>query len=377
MAVSSYGTNHPLAVKVWAKRLFVEALKQTKFSRFVGNTPASLVQRRTELAKGPGDRISIGLRMQFGQPGILGDATLEGNEEALQTFTDNLFIDQLRHATRTGGKMSQQRVPFEIREESMEGLRDWWADRLDGAFFNQIAGATVSVVQANATTVLDTTDTRFTGNQAAIAPDAAHLILAGQGTVGSPPTLEASLSATTVYNLVLNDIDRCVVKAKTLTPAIRPLKVNGEDKFVIFVHPNQTFTLRKNTNTGQYVDIQKAAMTGGQIANNPLFTGAIGEYNGTIIHEDARVPIVQGTITGDATPTRTNYFRAIFCGAQSAGFAIGQDNRDGAMTWVEELFDYENQLGVSAGLIFGLKKFVFNSKDFSTIVVSSWAPVIN
>ena len=371
MAVSSYGTNHPLAVKVWAKRLFVEALKQTKFSRFVGNTPASLVQRRTELAKGPGDRISIGLRMQFGQPGILGDATLEGNEEALQTFTDNLFIDQLRHATRTGGKMSQQRVPFEIREESMEGLRDWWADRLDGAFFNQIAGATVSVVQANATTVLDTTDTRFTGNQAAIAPDAAHLILAGQGTVGSPPTLEASLSATTVYNLVLNDIDRCVVKAKTLTPAIRPLKVNGEDKFVIFVHPNQTFTLRKNTNTGQYVDIQKAAMTGGQIANNPLFTGAIGEYNGTIIHEDARVPIVQGTITGDATPTRTNYFRAIFCGAQSAGFAIGQDNRDGAMTWVEELFDYENQLGVSAGLIFGLKKFVFNSKDFSTIVVSS------
>lgn len=131
MAVSSYGTNHPMAVKVWAKKLFVEALKQTKFSRFLGNSPSSLIQRRTELSKGPGDKITIGLRMQLAGDGILGDSTLEGNEEALTLYTDSIFIDQLRHAVRTGGKMSQQRVPFEIRQESMEGLRDWWADRLE------------------------------------------------------------------------------------------------------------------------------------------------------------------------------------------------------------------------------------------------------
>ena len=44
------------------------------------------------------------------------------------------------------------------------------------------------------------------------------------------------------------------------------------------------------------------------------------------------------------------------------------------MTWVEELFDYENQLGVSAGMIFGLKKTVFNSIDFGTMVVMSHSP---
>src|SRR5690242_11737496 len=102
MAVSAYGTNHPLAVKVWAKKLFVEALKQTKFSRFVGNTPASLVQRRTELSKGPGDKIVIGLRLQLAQAGIQGDATLEGNEEALSLYTDTVIIDQLRGSVRTG-----------------------------------------------------------------------------------------------------------------------------------------------------------------------------------------------------------------------------------------------------------------------------------
>jgi hypothetical protein len=33
----------------------------------------------------------------------------------------------------------------------------------------------------------------------------------------------------------------------------------------------------------------------------------------------------------------------------------------------------ENQLGVSAGLIWGLKKSVFNSQDFGTIVLSTYA----
>jgi hypothetical protein len=53
---------------------------------------------------------------------------------------------------------------------------------------------------------------------------------------------------------------------------------------------------------------------------------------------------------------------------------FGRDGGPNRYTWVEELFDYENQLGVSAaGLIFGMKKAVFNSLDFSTVVTSSYA----
>ncbi|KKK78727.1 hypothetical protein LCGC14_2840640, partial [marine sediment metagenome] len=46
------------------------------------------------------------------------------------------------------------------------------------------------------------------------------------------------------------------------------------------------------------------------------------------------------------------------------------------MTWVEELFDYENQLGVAAGQISGLKKSIFNSNDFGTIVMTGYAPAV-
>ena len=43
------------------------------------------------------------------------------------------------------------------------------------------------------------------------------------------------------------------------------------------------------------------------------------------------------------------------------------------MEWYEELFDYGNQYGVSAGMIWGAKKTVFNSADFGTVVIATYA----
>jgi hypothetical protein len=54
--------------------------------------------------------------------------------------------------------------------------------------------------------------------------------------------------------------------------------------------------------------------------------------------------------------------------------AHGQGGSSNKMSWEEELFDYKNQLGVAAGMIFGAKKTVFNSVDFATIVLSGYAP---
>lgn len=39
----------------------------------------------------------------------------------------------------------------------------------------------------------------------------------------------------------------------------------------------------------------------------------------------------------------------------------------------EKDFDYGNQLGVSAGCIFGMKKTRFNSVDYGVVVMSTYA----
>lgn len=131
MATTDFPTGHPLAVKLWSKKLFVEALKATYFGRFMGEGADNMIQVKPELNKSAGDKITVGLRMQLVGVGIQGDGLLEGQEEALVTYSDAVLLDQTRHAVRSLGKMSEQRVPFSVREESRMGLQDWWANRLN------------------------------------------------------------------------------------------------------------------------------------------------------------------------------------------------------------------------------------------------------
>lgn len=354
---TEYTTNHPLAVKVWSKKLMAEAIANTYIGKFIGTSKDSLIYRKDELAKNAGDKITYGLRMKLVGAGVQGDDTLEGQEEDLTTYSDSILINQLRWATRSKGKMSEQRVPFDLRQENMEGLRDWWAERWDVSLANQLAGNTVQ------------TDTRYTGNNATLAASTNNILL--------PPGIStdpASLSSTDTFTLSL--IDSCVARAKTMDqlsttqPIIRPVMVDGNEKYVMFLHPWQVKQMRTTTSDGQWLDIQKAVVSGGARTNNPIFTGALGEYNGVVLHEWTRLPKAVAVAGTAVDNTRV----AVFCGAQAACIAFGKgDGRPNSMDWVEEKFDYQNQLGVSAGAIFGLKKTRFNSKDFSTIVVPTYA----
>jgi N4-gp56 family major capsid protein len=349
-------------VKLWSKRLSVEALKATWIYRFVGDGTDSMIQIKDETQKSAGDQITYGLRMQLSGNGTLGDGTLEGNEESLTTYSDAIIINQLRHAVRTAGRISQQRVPFVVRDEALSGLRDWWSDRIDWSGFNQLCG-NIGPSGSFSPVPLTGIDIRWTGLQTPIAPDANHYTNA----VASAD--DTGLTSTNNI-FTLTALDKAVERAKTLTPAIRPITVGGKKFYVAWLHPYQVTDLRTNTSTGQFLDIQKAAMTGGLVDDNPIFDGSLGVYNGVILHEDARVTQGYNPSTGAAI---TTVRRAVFCGAQAGMIAFGRDNGPNKFTWVEELFDYENQLGVSAGLIFGMKKTQFNSADFATIVMSSYA----
>ncbi len=351
MAVTNYGVNANEAVKLWSRRLAREALKATYIQKFVGESDDSVIQIRNDTKKGPGDRVRVTLRMQLDGAGVQGDGTLEGNEEALTTYTDDFVINQLRHAVRSSGKMSEQRIPFSVREEAMSGLRDWWSDRMDTWFFNQVCGYTVQ------------TDTRYTGNNTVTAPSANRKVF----TVGSD---DQSVQADSTKVMTLALIDKAVETAKTATPLIRPINIMGGKHYVCFLHPYQVYDLRTSTSTGQWLDIQKAAMSGGKLAENPIFTGALGMYNNVILHESTRVTNGAHSSTG-AVQSSTR--RAVLCGAQSAVMGFGQGHSFKEFDWYEELFDYGNQLGVKAGCIGGLKKSVFNSVDFGTITMTSYA----
>jgi N4-gp56 family major capsid protein len=325
--------------------------------------------------------------------------------------------------------MSQQRVNFDIRAEAQSGLVDWWADRLDSSYINQLSGNQSSEDRTDLT-VANAAITGLNSIEKIYVPAGQTGAGAGSTTVPSVETrgvlpiavgTAASLTgsaltdwfnweaalAVTHYKQAdtkpeyesgyfkLSMLDAAVVKARTLKTPIRPIKLNGMECYVAILHPYQVLDLRRNVNNGQWMDIQKSAMMGGQITNNPIFTGAVGMYNGVIIHEDARIPRIGadnktslGTTLGLPTVNTAaevnkgtkltnfeNITRGIFLGAQSGCIAFGRSyglsGSNVKFKWTEVLNDYENQLGVSAALVYGCKKSVFDGKDFGTIALSS------
>ena len=362
MATSEYLTNHALTVKLWAKKLFHESLAETYFSRFLGKDANALVQWKDETKKSAGDRVRVGLRMQLSGTGSQGENSREGSEESLTTYSDDLLINQLRHACRSQGKMSEQRVLFDVLTEHKDALTDWYANRMDTAFFNQLAGYTAE------------SDTRYTGNNATIAPSANNIIWVDSDVA----TGDESLGTTDTFTTAM--LDRALTRAKTMDangqPIIRPFRMEGQEKYVAFLHPYQVYNLRREStaNTVTWWEVNRSALSGGLSQGaKALYRGSLGEYNGIILHEANRVPLGVNSSTSASISTVR---RGIFCGAQAALFGTGRYGGDPSgerMSFEMETFDYKNQTGVEVGMIFGLKKTVFNSRDFATIVMSSYA----
>lgn len=326
-----------------------ESLKKCLFTKWMSTGTNSIVHIKTELNKGAGDRVTFGIRQQLRGAGVQGDNTLEGNEEALVTYTQNLFIDQLRHATRSNGEMSEQRVTFNLREENYDALSDWWADRWETWIINQLAGNTAEA------------DVRYTGMQATTAPDSDHLVFPQSATA------ESSVSDTTVHRFSLAMIDRARERAKLAVNTFRPVMVDGKEMFVALLHPYAVTSLRQGTASSQWSDIHLAAIAARDESDNPIYSGALGVYNQTVLFDSTRIPFASGGLG-----TTGGVVRNLFMGAQAVCVGFGKKYGKSTMSWNEKSFDYDNKLGVKAGCIGGAVKTRFNSSDFGVMVMSTF-----
>jgi N4-gp56 family major capsid protein len=349
MANYAATVNSPETVKLWSRKLTIEALKETWYQMLHSENSEGVIYVKDELNKSEGDRVRCILRMQMSQAGIAGDNTGEGNEEAIQTFTDDLFINQLRFLARSTGRMTSQRIPFSTREQMMDGLADLWRDRMDTWVMNCLTSNTAQ------------TDTRYTGHNAVVTADSSHQIFAGVATA------ESNLSADSSQIFSLAMIDRAKLRAMTVTPVIREPRVGGKKRYVMFITPEQHFDLRRNTSTNEYIDITKSVEGEWRAGSNPLFAGGtyLGQYNGVGLYESFRLPRI--TTGGGANQGG----RAVLCGAQALVASFGRGNGPEKFTWVEEMFDYENSLGIAAGSISGMKATRYNSQDFAKIICST------
>ncbi len=374
MSMTDFGTSHALTIKRWEDYLAIEAAKKSYFSRFIGKSKNSLIMLREELFKGAGDKVTYGLRMKLGSEGVEGDTTFAADDtaghtgqEALVFHADSVLIDQLRKSTKSKGKMSEQRVSYNIRAEGNEALSTWWAEEIDENFFIYLSGG----LDANSVVDAGAHHTKAWNGRATNAFRAATNVMYG-GDATSP----LDLADADIMNLEV--IEKAVAYSETTDPMIQPFRIDGQDKFVMLMHTYQAFDLRTAASENDWLDIHKNTDRG---SNAMMYKNAMGEYAGVILHKHRNcVRMDKTAVTGD------NYAvlaaRALFLGAQSGcvayGQAIGNDpgttgtaTNKGRYRWVEESDDYGNALAITAGCIFGVQKTQFNSKDFGVISVDT------
>ena len=352
MALTNFGALTQEQKTVWGMDLWKQARNNSFINRFLGKGPNSLVQHITELKKSEkGARAVITLLADLTGDGVAGDRTLEGNEEAMQTFDQVIRIDQLRHANRHEGRMADQKSIVEFRGNSRDVLAYWLADRIDQLAFLTMAGISYSKKTNGGNRVgSDLVNLEFAADVA--APTAARRLRwdgtsATKTLVANAATSGVAATDTPMWELFVQ------LKAYAKDRYIRGVKeAGGEETYHAFLTPQAMAKLKMDSNYMQ--NLRHAQQRDGA---NPLFTGSSVKIDGIYLHEFRHVPNTSGAAAGSKYGGgNVEGCQILFCGAQALGMAD-----IGAPEWNEKGFDYDNQQGISIGKIMGFLKPKFGN----------------
>lgn len=318
---------------------------------------------KDELKKQPGETIQVRILAPLTGEGAVDDQTLEGNEEELQYYVETVTVHQRRNASMVKG-MSERRTKVPVRTDARDNLALWYSEKFDRDCLLSLSGLglaigtpAVNVVTASA----PSTNRKWFGGQTTGG------VLESTGTHALIDSATNNIFGTAV----ISAMKRKAQMAGAGFPKIRPLLIKGQPWYVMFIHPYQSKALK---NEAAWKSAQQYANLRGE--TNPLFSGALGVFDGVIIHEYDKIETRLGA--GGTDPTE--YFdvstdvcysgiyvaRALLCGCQAGLMGNAQE-----VGWEEQRKDYGNTWGVAIESIWGAQKTVFNSEDYGVIAVNT------
>lgn len=356
MALTNFAALTSEQKTVWSMDLWKQARNQSFINKFLGKGPTSLVQHITELKKTEkGARAVITLLADLQGDGVAGDRTLEGNEEAMQTFDQVIRIDQLRHANRHEGRMADQKSIVEFRGNSRDLLAYWMADRIDQMAFLAMSGVSFAKTNKGATRL--GSDLQFLEFAADVSAPTANRRLRWDNTakalVANAATTSITATDTPTWNMFVQ------LKAYAKDRYIRGVTDGGEETFHAFLSPTAMAKLKMDPD--YMLNLRHAQDRAG---SNPLFTGSSVKIDGIYLHEFRHVYNTANAPSGSkyGSVGTVDGCQILFCGAQALGMAD-----IGAPEWEEKSFDFGNQQGISVGKILGFLKPKFNTIYESSI----------
>jgi N4-gp56 family major capsid protein len=307
--------------------------------------------------KKKGDTVTFPLLMDMAGTGVTDDTAIEGAEEALVYYNFAVTLHLRANGAKAAGPMSEQRTLLNLRGDMRDALSRWMSQITDSDILYALSGI------ANPA-----------GTVALNGPSTARRWYGGQTTAG---VVEAVAADVNIDSATTNLFGTAVIslmkrKAQLATPKISPINVEGEDKYIMLIHPYQAKALKGET---AWLNAQHYANVRGR--QNPLFSGALGEWDGVIIHEYDKIftrtgdgggenLLTNAFETGDVCANTHTVARALFLGAQACVIAYAKEPG-----WYEKMFDYNRVPGVATDVLMAIGKTEFNSQDFGVITVDT------
>lgn len=347
--------------KSWVMKNLIESAHRVDKGAEMANAPIVVLN---DLTKSEGDTVNYDLFMQITGRATFGDDNLEGNLESLDAYTDEITINQVRKGVDVGGRMSNKRTVNDQRSVARQKLTEWFAQFVDQTCFTNLAGKrgiNPYVLAKNVNYAVK--DTHEFENY-----DADHLIYGGNAT--------SKASMTAQDKMTLGLIDKLIVKASTeggdadKKVRLTPLEKNGEDAYIMLLHPYQEQDLRVDATTSGWLDIQKAA-AGAEGLKSPLFKQTLGNYRG--VHFKKHKHVVLDDTYGAASNVQTA--RAAFLGRQALVMAFGNASSANLRAdWTEKKTDVDdNKAAISGRMMFNAKRPRFNGQDVNSYAVDTAA----
>lgn len=336
-----------LTVQQWDDKFFTEYIRANRFKRYMGKDENALIQLKEDLTTKQGKTVTFALVNALTGDGVSGSATLVGSEEKMMSRSCAVTVNKIRNAVVVP-EIDEQYSAISLRDASKVVLKDWILRKTKTDIINAL-GQVGGNYAAGMYTIFQAAETAVTAAQDAWCAANSDRVLFGAATSNHNATFATALGNVDDSGDLITAARLNLMKAlaKSASPAIRPIMVNGDEEwYVVFTGTKNFKRLQEDTTIAT---ANRDARVRG--VDNPIFTGGDLLYNGMIIREIPEIGdcAITGGTSADVQP-------AFLCGAQALGFAIAQRTKT-----ITDDTDYGDKQGVAAQEIRGIQKLVFGT----------------
>lgn len=319
-------------IQKWNSEFFFEYVRDSAFMPYMGDSGGEgmmmPILTKYELTSG-GKTINMPFIEKLDGAGVRGTNTLEGNEEAIGNYNQQVTVNWNRHAVSIP-KPEEHWTEMDLLRAGKMGLRTWAAeglrDDIISGFWAFDDGSILKGVDADDTsTAARTPAQRYaayseTIKDAWLAANTDRFLFGNAVSNHSANDHSAALLNvdTTADRLTAAHVSLAKMVAREADRRIRPTKQSvseGRDYFVYFVGSRGFRDLKADTAmTAANRDARER-----NVSSNPLFQDGDLIWDGVVIREIPEIPVLTGVGNGtsDVQP-------GFFCGAQALGVAWGQ-----------------------------------------------------